>query len=226
MDFLYILGIVVIVEDNVNNINSHAFKGCTGLTSVIIGNSVTSIGRDVFENCSGLSAITIPESVTHIGGNLGNTIKEVTINSKLIEVDHNSYGSSLFIGYSKIIIGNNITKIGEMAFCYYTGSVIQNISISDSVVEIGEYAFRGCEELKEVTIGRGIKEIHKSVFTECSKLTSVYCKATTPPTVNYYIFDDSPVQNIYVPTESVDEYKATTNWKKYADIIVGYDFDE
>ena len=34
------------------------------------------------------------------------------------------------------------------------------------------------------------------------------------------------VAKIYVPMESVDEYKAADGWKDYAYKIVGYDFDE
>ena len=30
---------------------------------------------------------------------------------------------------------------------------------------------------------------------------------------------------IYVPTESVDEYKSAEHWSEYADDIVGYDFE-
>ena len=30
---------------------------------------------------------------------------------------------------------------------------------------------------------------------------------------------------IYVPTESVDAYKAAEYWSEYADYIVGYDFE-
>ena len=31
-------------------------------------------------------------------------------------------------------------------------------------------------------------------------------------------------RKIYVPTASVDAYKAAKGWKDYADYIVGYDF--
>ena len=51
----------------VTRIGDHAFRDCSGLTSVTIGNSVTSIGNSTFANCSGLTSITIPNSVTIIG---------------------------------------------------------------------------------------------------------------------------------------------------------------
>lgn len=58
-------------------------------------------------------------------------------------------------------------------------------------------------------------------------MKEVYCKSTTPPAGGYEMFYDNPWERkIYVPTESVEAYKAAEYWKNYADYIVGYDFGE
>ena len=46
------------IPNSVTSIESYAFKGCSGLTSVTIPNSVTSIGGSAFSYCSGLKSIT------------------------------------------------------------------------------------------------------------------------------------------------------------------------
>lgn len=74
-----------------------------------------------------------------------------------------------------------------------------------------------------VTIGNGVTEIGQSAFASCYDL-NFYCKSLTPPTLG----DDAlykPVK-IYVPHSVVDKYKTKTNWRNYADSIIGYDFSE
>ena len=50
-----------------DKLGDFAFKGCSGLTSMIIPSGVTSIGGEGFYGCSGLTSMTIPSSVTSIG---------------------------------------------------------------------------------------------------------------------------------------------------------------
>ena len=50
------------IPSSVTNIESYAFRGCAGLTSVTIPNSVTSIGYDAFYGCTGLAKVIIYSS--------------------------------------------------------------------------------------------------------------------------------------------------------------------
>ena len=54
------------IEENITNIGSAAFYGCSRLTSVTIPESVTSIGVGAFFNCNSLTSVMIPSSVTSI----------------------------------------------------------------------------------------------------------------------------------------------------------------
>jgi hypothetical protein len=67
--------------------------------------------------------------------------------------------------------------------------------------------------------------INEFAFKDCSALTSVYCKPTTPPTIGgggKPFNNNASNRKIYVPTASVDTYKGTTTWKDYT--ITGYDY--
>ena len=118
-----------------------------------------------------------------------------------------------------VIFGDKV-KVIPPYICAYLESIIE-INIPNSVTSIGDYAFRSCSSVTSITIGNSVTSIGDYAFAGCDALKYLYCKAITPPTLNY-----SPIPNtvtiIYVPRSSVEEYKII--WSNYADKIVGYDF--
>jgi hypothetical protein len=87
------------------------------------------------------------------------------------------------------------------------------------VTSIGLSAFQ-CSGLISVTIGDSVTKIESLAFYQCSSLTYITCLAIIPPVLEWPSFD-GPLQAIYVPAQSVDEYKNAREWSQYADIIVG-----
>ena len=55
------------IPETVKYIDDYAFKGCTGLTSVIIPKLVEYIGISAFEGCKNLPSVTLPASMDLIG---------------------------------------------------------------------------------------------------------------------------------------------------------------
>ncbi len=223
------------------------FHNCLILREVKLPN-IKQIAAYAFANCPKLSQITIPESVLTIGNYafMGCTGRLI-INSIIVETNFDWEPDWIRLSsFKEIVIGNNITKIGDHAFhgCTSLTSVtipdsvtsiggsafrdctsLTSITIPNRVPSIGRYAFEDCTSLTSVTIGNGVTSIGYEAFYNCTSLTSVYCKPTTPPTGGSYMFSGcSSSRKIYVPTASVDAYKAATYWKDYASDIVGYNF--
>ena len=73
-------------------------------------------------------------------------------------------------GEGVITFDGEVTTIGDSAFesCNLT-----SVTIPDSVVEIGEFAFYACKGLTSVTIPNGVTEIKDYTFGFCKSLTSV-----------------------------------------------------
>ena len=115
-----------VIPNTVTSIESFAFCGCTGLTSLDIPNSVISIGYLAFSNCSNLSSVTIPNSVTTIG----------------------DAAFQVCSSLSSLEIPNSVTTIGSSAFTCCTS--LTSITIPESVANIGDGAFSCCESMEKV----------------------------------------------------------------------------
>ena len=91
---------IIPTDGSVTSIGSSAFRGCTGLTSVVIPGSVTSIGSSAFRGCTGLTSVVIPHSVTSIGDYAFYGCKELT--SITIPDSVTSIGYEAFSGCSSL----------------------------------------------------------------------------------------------------------------------------
>ena len=169
----------VTIGDSVTKIGKQAFRGCTSLTSITIPDGVTSIGWSAFEGCSSLTSITIPDSVTSIGERaFSDCTGELIINSSIVETyytynypaNHSDgwlYGSK----FTKLTIGDSVTKIGEQAFRDCTS--LTSVTIGNSVTSIGGSAFSHCTSLTSITISNSVTSVGNYAFNNCSSLTSI-----------------------------------------------------
>lgn len=183
-------------RDNCNAIIETATNtllvGCNG---TVIPSSVTAIKEYAFNHCFNLPSIIIPEGVTNIGNYTFSNCKSMT----------------------SVTIPNSVTSIGASSFSRCKG--LTTVTIPNSVESIGEYAFYICSSLTNVNIGSGVTSIGAYAFSDV-KNANITILATTPPTLGSngfgYTFNNC---QIYVPAESVDAYKAATNWSTYANQI-------
>ena len=187
----------VAIPNGVTNISSYAFNGCSGLASIEIPDSVTNIEGYAFYSCSSLTSIEIPNSVTNIGTNTF------------------SYCSSL----TSIVIPNDITIINPNTFSYCTS--LTSIEIPNSVTKIEYYAFISCSSLISLTIPANVSTIGSSALQigSSSNKATITMKGLFPPTIQSNTFKANSLNKIYVPSDSVTQYKNATNWANFADYI-------
>ena len=216
----------VTIPDSVTTIGLQAFSSCTSLTSVNIPDSVTTIGRSAFSSCTSLTSVTIPDSVTTIGEDAFyscDSLTNVAIGDSVTTIGvgafHSCYKLTAF--YGKFASADNRCLIVDGVLnAFAIGCGLTEYTIPDSVTTIGERAFAYCDSLTSVTIPDSVTTIGDYAFRNCTSLKEVYCKPTTPPSLGYDVFDNNASdRRIYVPTASVDAYKAAMNWSSYADAI-------
>lgn len=117
---------------------------------------------------------------------------------------------------TKVEIAEGITTIGDNTFG--DGYGIVSVTLPVSITSIGWRGFASCSSLTSITIPKDVTSISSYAFGACRSLESVTVLATTPPTLGTNVFNNcSESLIIYVPSESVAEYKSA--WSAYADII-------
>jgi hypothetical protein len=212
-----------IVFNNIERISTYAFSSCSALESIQLPETVTEIGDSAFKNCGNVQSVRIPSSVTSISKNAFSSCSgEATIECNI--PNYSSYSSSPFYTnkFSKIIIGDSVTQIGNYSF--YSSTYLETLHIGDSVTYIGTSSFYNSYKLHTVTIGKNVTLISGQAFGKTA-IKTVYCKPTTPPEIldaSLLMYGKENLK-VYVPTESVELYK--TAWQSYKDYIFGYNFE-
>ena len=160
-----------------------------------IKDCVTKIDKDAFFHFENLSGVTLPNSLIEIG-------------------EEAFYACSVL---DSVVIPNNVTSIGRLAFC---SCGLRDVTFGNSVTTIEANAFVRCEKLRTVTLPSSVTSLGDGAFSHCHVLGTVTCKATIPPTMGNAVFgDDRWLTSIYVPSGSVNAYKAADGWKDYASLI-------
>ena len=158
-------------------------------------NGVTLIGNYAFKKTSGFTSITIPSSVTTFGSGAFDSVS--SLNSVTID-----YASNATLGSSQ-----------------FTGSSMTSLTIGSHPTSIGDSMFRKCTKLRTLVIPSNISSISGYAFDGCSGLTSITVESATPPTLGSNVFNDTNNCPIYVPSGSVNAYKAASGWSNYASRI-------
>ena len=70
----------------------------------------------------------------------------------------------------EITIPNSVVKIGD---CVFQGCGVKTLSIPDSVTGIGEYAFSKCEKLEQIKLSENLNTISAHMFSSCSRLKKI-----------------------------------------------------
>ena len=122
-----------------------------------IPQGVLEIGTHAFENCNDLTDVTIPASVASI---VGNPFDFAQLELKLAPENPDL----------SLIDGVLFDQTGTRLLVYPCGRPGDTYEVPEGTVEIGEFAFAGCQQLSAVTIPESVTVIGSNSFWNCENL--------------------------------------------------------
>ncbi len=198
---------VVSIDGILTTIGEDAFHG-KPLTGVIIPEGVTGIGKSAFDYCLQLVSVTLPSTLTSIGNNAFWGMGKESVAAKM-----------------PLVLPSSLSDIGQYAF---EAAKIESVTLPAALKTVGTDAFKSCT-IETLTIEDGAF-LGKKMFNNCNELKTVTSLSTTPPNMKaddglFAIANESGntaltnIQNIYVPSSSVEAYQSESGWSMYSDKI-------
>lgn len=170
------------------------------VSEIILPSTLVSIDTSSFSNCTSLTNITFPDSLTSIG--------------------------SCAFGQCTNLTSINLNKVKNIeANAFFGCTKLSFVTPSLELTTIGHRAFADCTGLNSFIFQSKVNSIACDAFDGCNNLLEIIALPETPPTILHCdTFKlGNAIYTIYVPTNSVDAYKAAAGWSAYADKIVAYE---
>ena len=138
----------IVIPAKVESIGDKALLNCIRLTTVEFetGSVLETIGKEAFRYCYGLTSISIPALVTGLGTSDSGAAFSNCVKLRSVEFESN--------GRLEMIPRETFSDCSKL----------EKIVIPQSVKEIDDLAFAGCESLTLMVIPSDVTTIHKNVF--------------------------------------------------------------
>ena len=208
-------------SSQLTEIGDYAFYNCNSLTSIYFqADGPTRIGSSAFEGCSELSAVSIP-NVEHINRRAFYNCSSL-VDIFVYTTDAALIGDEAFDGTAwyndqpdgVVYLNNNLIN--------YKGEMPENtsIEIAEGTKTISANAFMNYTNLIAVTIPESVTMMTMQTFLGCTNLTSITCKAVTPPSMVVGSFNDYhySTSTLYVPAAAMSAYKEADFWSAFTNI--------
>ena len=182
--------------------------------------TLVEIGDDAFNGAGFLRGkVTIPATVKRIGsyafkytGSNAAPLK-VTIAGEDVVIGDNAFENAKM---DELNITGSVKTIGGQVF-YATN--LTKVVFPEGLEKIDGFGtFGACQKLTEVEFPSTLTSVGSYAFMSCAKVSKVTCKAMTPPTANWGIFNTSTTATLYVPKGTKDAYAATLGWNAFPTI--------
>ena len=200
-------------------------NGCTPIF-ILMKNYFLLLARRL---CLSLSARAHDAEVDGIFYNLdaANKTATVTFKGDYSYSYNNEYSGDVVIPETVTYNGitYSVTSLGD--HCFQGCRRLTSITIPNSVTSLGDECFYGCSSLTSITIPNSVTSLGSECFRSCSSLTAIYMLPSTPPSTGSNIFDNTPLETVYVVDEDAKTaYQAEYPWYRYEIVVMPTGIEE
>ena len=214
------------ISNEHSTIKEYALSGCRSLISLYIAEGITEIGANAFSDCVNLRTIVVPNSLQKLGtyafGNCQSLICTTIDNGSYIGNENNPYLILVSVVDKRTNTFNlhNNTKFISTYACYEAS--FKTVTLSENVIDIGNYAFGNCMYLSEISIPNSVIRIGSGSFANCFNLKKVSL-GTSIVTIGASAFSmDTALEEIVIPNsvQTIDN-KAFYNCDALKMLVLG-----
>ncbi|MCR5793821.1 MAG: leucine-rich repeat protein [Solobacterium sp.] len=190
----------VTLPKSLKTLGKIVFRNCTNLTNVTINGNIADCTKDAVNNSDGYNTSSNQSSVFYNTGTNTDGMT-VTFGSAVTRVPAYLfatgyvYSKDVYAHVKKVNLSSGITSIGRGAFdlCYdlntvnfadaaslqtiepwaFEATALRSLTFANNLTTIGEGAFYGIKNLKNVTLPKSLKTLGPRVFKNCTYLTNV-----------------------------------------------------
>lgn len=226
---------------NVQTVGSYAFMECKNLTTVTGSENIVNLGSSAFSGCTSLNSFAIGAGCTADAAAIAKALKGCTgLQSFAVEegnpncraedgVLFNKEGTTL-VSYmcdnkAEYSVPAGVTTIANGAF-NNVGSTLSDLTIGNDVTTIGNgndlFLRNGASSLEHLTLGSKVESIGNTAFNKCASIRTVTCDALTPPVIpSQWVFSYDTCNNaeLIVPEEATEAYKNANGWSVFANRV-------
>lgn len=189
----------------VTEIGDYAFTRNPNVTSIKLTQRIKRIGQYGLAGCS-YKEIFIPNTVLEIG------IYAFSSTCENIKV---SEDSSDFTDIDGVLYDKDLIRLYQ----YPESKIGDELIIPEGVIEVKSGGLKG-GNLKSIDIPSSLRKIGNWNFVNMPNLQRIIVRAKTPPFAKGNVFGGRITSEctLFVPTESIEDYKNESNWSEFQNI--------
>jgi len=146
------------IKEGTEEINAYAFAGCYNLKNVTIPEGVTHIGAYAFAYCEKLALVNLPKSLKSAGEGAFYGCSSLSSVNRVPEIDY---------------ISSSSVQLSTLPDYFFYGTSLTNAELSEGFISVGKYSFAQAEDMEEITLPDSLLYLGEGAFYSCASLSEV-----------------------------------------------------